>query len=189
MQDATTADRRADAEVAAKRRDFVKKAACSRRNLGGAMDDASERVDDCGDEGTFTTPGGGATTCNFHPTSTRNKKAKTATVDSTALREAAVTAHEQREANAERRHEQTLEETRLGREQEAGFRREALDLERKRVEQGERHGAEINELRQGLTGVSVTVGQLAQNVQEQGEKQAKDLEEIKSLLRAALGGG
>ena len=43
MQEANTADRQADAEQAAKRRDFVKKAASSRRNLGGAMDDASER--------------------------------------------------------------------------------------------------------------------------------------------------
>ena len=144
------------------------KAASARRHLGVAMDAASEQVGDEG--GTATTLGRGTATDDFHPTSTRNKKAKTATVDSTALREAAVTAHEQREANAERRHEQTLEETRLGREQEAGFRREALDLERKRVEQGERHGAEINELRQGLTGVSVTVGQLAQNVQDQANR-------------------
>jgi hypothetical protein len=178
MQDATTADRQADAEQAAKRRDFVKKAACSRRNLGGAMDDASERVDDCGDEGgTFTTPG--AATCDFHPTSTRNKKAKTAAVDANALRDAAAAAHQERETNAERRHAELVEERRLGREQDAGFRREEIDLKKKKAEAGERHGAEINELKQDLTDVKAKVGELAETVQ-------KSSEEVKAMLRDLL---
>jgi hypothetical protein len=185
MQDATTADRQADAEQAAKRRDFVKKAACSRRNLGGAMDDASERVDDCGDEGgTFTTPG--AATCDFHPTSTRNKKAKTAAVDANALRDAAAAAHQERETNAERRHAELVEERRLGREQDAGFRREEIDLKKKKAEAGERTGAEINELKQDmtgfkqdLTGVKAKVGELAETVQ-------KSSEEVKAMLRDLL---
>ena len=60
-------------------------------------------------------------------------------------------------------------------------------MERRRVEQGERQGAEIIELRQDLTNVSATVGHLAQTVQ-QGVQQAKDSKEIKALLMAALAG-
>ena len=195
-QDATTADRQADAEQAAKRRDFVKKAASSRRNLGGAMDDASERVDDCGDEGgTFTTPG--AATCDFQPTtSTRNKKAKTPAVDANALREDAAAAHRQRETNAERRHAELVEERRLGREQDAAFRREEIELKKQKVEAGDRQSAEIIEVKQDLTAVKATVGELAEAVKEQGEKQAQaqekqgqDMQELKAMLRAAIGGG
>ena len=97
------------------------KAASARRHLGVAMDAASEQVGDEG--GTATTLGRGTATDDFHPTSTRNNKAKTAAVDAFALRDAVREAHEQRKANAERRHRETLEETRLGREQEGGFKR------------------------------------------------------------------
>ena len=50
----------------------------------------------------------------------------------------------------------------------------------------ESHGAQINELREDLTSVSGTVGQLAEAVKGQSEKQARDTEDIKEMLRAAL---
>ena len=114
--------------------------------------------------------------------------------------DAAREANEKREANAERRHEETIEEgrrqhrenvaeTRKGREQEAGFRREEIDLARRRVEAGEQQGAEINELRQGLTAVTTTVNNLAQTVEEQGEKQGQDMAELKALIREAFNRG
>ena len=62
------------------------------------------------------------------------------------MREAAVEMHVQREANAERRHAEQLEESRLGRAQESVFRREEIELKKKKVEAGERQGAEINEI-------------------------------------------
>jgi hypothetical protein len=200
-KDAATADRLADAANAARRRRFVNEAACSRRlpRKRLNMDEASEQVDD---EGTFTTPGGDAATEaeDFVPTGTRNKKAKTPALDPAVLRDAAREAHQERERHAERRHEQTIEEgkrqhaenvaeTRKGREQEAAFRREEIDLKKKEVEAGERQGAEINELRQGLTAVTTTVNNLAQTVEEQGEKQGQDMAELKALIREAFNRG
>ena len=88
----------------------------------------------------------------------------------------------QREANAQRRHAEQLEESRLGRAQESVFRREEIELKKQKVEAGERQGAEINEVKQDLAGVKATVGALAETVQRQGEKQALDSQEIKALL-------
>jgi hypothetical protein len=177
-----TADKAADAENAERKRRFVNDAASSRRlpRKRLNMDDASEQV---GDEGTFTTPGGDAATEaeDFVPGGTRNKKAKTPALDPAALRDAAREAHEKREANEERRHAEKLEvgerqhaeslaQTNKGLEQEAGFRREEIDLEKRKVEATERQGAEINEVKQDLAGVKATVGALAQAVEKQGEK-------------------
>ena len=139
------------------------------------MDEASEQV---GDEGTFTTPGGDAATEteDFVPTGTRNKKAKTPALDPAVLSAAAREAHQERERHAERRHVDTMKErqrqhaeslemTRKGLQQEAEFRREEIDLEKRKVEAGERQGAEINEVKQDLAGVKATVGALAQTVE------------------------
>ena len=189
-----TADKAADAENAERKRRFVNDAASSRRlpRKRLNMDDASEQV---GDEGTFTTPGGDAATEaeDVVPGGTRNKKAKTPALDPAVLRDAAREAHEEREANAERRHVDTMEErqrqhaeivemTRKGLQQEAEFRREEIDLEKRKVEATEQQGAEINELQQGLTAVTTTVNNLAQTVQEQGAKQA----EASAKLMAAI---
>ena len=57
-------------------------------------------------------------------------------------------------------------------------------MERRRVEQGERQGAEINEVKRDLAGVKATVGALAQTVERQGEKQGQDMAEIKAMLQA-----
>jgi hypothetical protein len=161
------------------------------------MDEASEQVDD---EGTFTTPGGDAATeaKDFVPTGTRNKKAKTPALDPAVLRDAAREAHQERERHAERRHVDTMKErqrqhaeslemTRKGLQQEAEFRREEIDLEKRKVEAGEQQGAEINELRQGLSAVTTTVNNLAQAVEKQGQKQGQDMAEIKAMFRERFG--
>ena len=83
-------------------------------------------------------------------------------------------------AAGQRQHAETIEEARAAREQDAGFRREAIDLEKRKVEAGERQAAEINEVKQDLASVKDTVGALAQTVERQGEKQAQDSEKIRS---------
>ena len=71
------------------------------------MDEASEQVSD---QGSYTTPGGDAATEDFVPSGTRNKKARTSAVSASDLQNAAREAHARREANDERRHEETIEE-------------------------------------------------------------------------------
>ncbi len=186
-KDMCTAEKEADRLQAEKKRQFVNTMSTSRRLN---MYEASGQF---GDEGTFTTPGGDAATEYFVQRGTRNKKAKTSAFDPAALQQAAREASEKREAHNERRHvesiaagqrqhAETIEEARAAREQDAGFRWEAIDLEKRKVEAGKRQAAEINEVKQDLAGVKDTVGELAQTVERQGEKQAQDSEKIMAML-------
>ena len=164
----------------------MKLAAGCRRNLASTMEDAAEKTTD---GPMYTTPG-----ANEDPhisQSTRNKKSANA-FDATVIRDAAIAANKEREANEERRHKQNAaalaeaqctanEHKRKRNEQQASYQTEALAIKKMKMEADQRQGAEVTALKVDINNLKHTVGALTNVVHKQGEKQEENMAELKAL--------